>query len=57
MSGGKFLDLYHKLLKPGGIFHFKTDNQELFDWSKQEIANGGKLFNIEFSTEDLHAGR
>ncbi len=33
----RFLDLYRQVLKPGGIVHFKTDNDELFAWAIQSF--------------------
>lgn len=35
----KFLALYQKLLKPGGIVHLKTDSKPLFDFTLEMIAH------------------
>jgi tRNA (guanine-N7-)-methyltransferase len=48
----KFLDVYTKLLVPGGVLRFKTDNRELFLWSlEQLVAQGWQLRELSF---DLH---
>ena len=47
-----FLEVYFKLLKPGGQLRFKTDNVGLFDFTLEELAAMGKT--PEFVTRDLH---
>lgn len=47
-----FLELYKKILKPGGEIHMKTDNKDLFEYSLNTFSdNGFTLHNITF---DLH---
>lgn len=47
-----FLDIYKKLLPPGGEIHFKTDNLPLFEYSLEQFeANGFSLHDV---TRDLH---
>ena len=48
----KFLAIYEKLLKPGSIIEFKTDNKDLFDFSLEEIKNSN--FKLLEFTYDLH---
>ncbi|MBO5110216.1 MAG: tRNA (guanosine(46)-N7)-methyltransferase TrmB [Clostridia bacterium] len=48
-----FLNLYARILIPGGKLCFKTDNRELFDFSVEQI--GESKFRIEDITYDLHA--
>ena len=47
-----FLNLYRELLIPGGLLKFKTDNADLFEFSRQEFENNHLV--IEFFTHDLH---
>ncbi len=47
-----FLKEYIRILKPGGTFCFKTDNEGLFEYSKETVAAAG--FEIVFLTDDLH---
>ena len=53
LTHGNFLRLYRQVLKMGGQIHFKTDNQDLFTFSIEELP----LFGFELSevTRDLHA--
>ena len=48
-----FLALYRQVLRPGGEIWFKTDNQPLFDWSLETLAEAG--FRLSEVTRDLHA--
>lgn len=48
-----FLSIYKDLLRPGGEIHFKTDNDDLFEFSLGQFAKSGfELLNV---TRDLHA--
>lgn len=48
-----FLKKYLKLLKPGGYFRFKTDNDELFDFSLESVE--ASELELIYVTRDLHA--
>lgn len=48
-----FLDLYRRLLVPGGELWFKTDNEGLFDWSLEQFAAEG--LTVTALTRDLHS--
>lgn len=52
LASKRFLDRYQQILKPKGTVIFKTDNQELFDFSLEQakLANW-KILNM---TYDLH---
>lgn len=59
LTSPRFLDIYSRILKPGGIIHLKTDSQELYDYTLEEvlIPNNYKIHyntNDLYSTEDLH---
>lgn len=47
-----FLELYRKVLKPGGMLKLKTDNEGLFDFSLEQFAECG--LTVEWQTRDLH---
>ena len=49
----KYLDLYKKILKPGGSLIFKTDNRKLFEYSLVSIASD-KEFIWDDVCLDLH---
>ena len=49
----EFLTRYERILKPGGIVEFKTDNRDLFDFAVEEAdASGWEKLVV---TYDLHA--
>lgn len=48
-----FLELYEKILVPGGYFRFKTDNTELFEYSVETVS--ASPLELTFVTDDLHA--
>lgn len=47
-----FLNKYEMLLKPAGQIRFKTDNDELFDFSLEEFSECG--WDLSEQTRDLH---
>lgn len=47
-----FLDKYCRVVRPGGEFHFKTDNAPLFEFSLEEFAACG--LEVKNLTRDLH---
>ncbi len=52
LTHSSFLEIYKKLLVPGGAVYQKTDNRELFDFSVESFTeNGWELKNV---TYDLH---
>ena len=48
---------YLKVLKPGGFIRFKTDNDDLFDFTLEQIEECKELANFDVTglTRDLHA--
>lgn len=59
LTSPRFLDIYSRILKPGGIIHLKTDSQELYHYTLEEvlIPNNYKIHyntNDLYSTEDMH---
>lgn len=47
-----FLEHYRRILKPEGVFRFKTDNDGLFDYTLETLPENG--FRITWTTRDLH---
>ena len=45
------------LLKPGGLFHIKTDHPGYFDWMLAAFTAVQDTWRIESQTHDRHAGR
>jgi tRNA (guanine-N7-)-methyltransferase len=56
LTSPRFLDLYAKILKPGGIVHLKTDSQMLFEFTLevlQERQPKGLLYTADLYQSDL----
>jgi tRNA (guanine-N7-)-methyltransferase len=53
LTSPKFLNSYRAFLKNNGLIHLKTDNTELFNYTKKVIASN-KLQTI-FATNDLYS--
>ncbi len=53
LTSENFLSKYEKILSSGGILEFKTDNDELFKFSLEEILSFG--WTITENTWDLYA--
>ena len=47
-----FLNKYKVMMREGGVIEFKTDNDDLFDFSLNEFTETG--FTLEQVTRDLH---
>ena len=54
LTSRAFLERYDAILKAGGLIEFKTDNQELFDFSVKEVQESADRWRICVLTRDLH---
>jgi tRNA (guanine-N7-)-methyltransferase len=45
-----------EIVRPGGIFHIKTDHDGYFDWMLDAVKEVGDVWRVVESTRDLHAG-
>ncbi|MDR1753691.1 MAG: tRNA (guanosine(46)-N7)-methyltransferase TrmB [Eubacterium sp.] len=52
LTHSRFLEVYKKILKPGGIIKFKTDNLNFFEFSLKSFSKNG--FGIKSLSRDLH---
>lgn len=53
LTSHQFLERYDLFLAPRGHLEFKTDNQDLFTFSMEEIENS-KVWHIDAATRDLY---
>ncbi len=53
LSSSRYIDMYKKLLKPGGYFRFKTDNTDLFNFTLEELSMRNDLVDFAY-THDLY---
>ena len=53
LTSERFLNHYRKILKPGSLIHLKTDSQELYDYTLNEVIPTGG-YQTEVYTNDLY---
>ena len=53
LSSERFINHYRQFLKPGGFIHLKTDSQELYDYTLNEVIPEGH-YTVEYHTNDLY---
>ena len=53
LTSSEFLARYDLILKQDGRIEFKTDNQDLFTFSLEEV-EASEIFQLDASTRDLH---
>lgn len=52
LTSQRFLNIYRKFLKPGGVIYLKTDNFPLYEYTLEVIASNGH--QLHFATADLY---
>ena len=55
LTSTRFIELYRKLLKPGGIIHLKTDSAFLFTYTRLLAETNPEAFKVLACTENLYA--
>lgn len=53
LTNSRFLDMYKTILKPEGVFRFKTDNTFLFEYTIEELNSRNDIIDLEI-THDLY---
>lgn len=53
LSSERFLERYRRIMKKGGIIHLKTDSQELYSYTMDEVLRPNNM-NILFHSADLY---
>lgn len=51
LTSPKYLEIYKKLLAPGGLIHFKTDNTGLFDYTLTLLESRTDIQDLEYTWE------
>lgn len=54
LTSPRFLALYQKILKPGGLIHLKTDNEGLFRYTQTAVAEQGGVVHRALVDLDQH---
>jgi tRNA (guanine-N7-)-methyltransferase len=53
LTSSRYMALYRKIMKAGGVMNFKTDNLPLFEYTLEEVFPHQNLADLEF-TKDLY---
>lgn len=53
LTSARFMEMYKKILKPGGFIRLKTDNTQLFEYTLEEVRGRTDIQELEF-TYDLY---
>ena len=53
LTSNRFLDRYRKVLKKGAIIHLKTDSQDLYSFTMDEVLIPNKM-NVLFHSDNLY---
>jgi tRNA (guanine-N7-)-methyltransferase len=51
LTSPKYLDIYKKLIIPGGVIHLKTDNTLLFDYTLGLLENRNDIQDLRYTWE------
>jgi tRNA (guanine-N7-)-methyltransferase len=52
LTSPRFLEIYKKLLKKGGVVHLKTDSDDLYKYTKEVVTDSD--FKIQQDIEDIY---
>jgi len=55
LTAPRFLDMYRRILKPGGIVHLKTDNLGLYEYTLEVLSERSQEIKNLMHTADLYA--
>ncbi len=55
LTSTRFIDLYRRILRPGGIIHLKTDSPFLFTYTRLLTETNPEAFSVLASTDNLYA--
>ena len=50
----RFIGIYKKMLKPGGVIRFKTDDDDLFNYFLEEVLPEARGLVVHAQSNDLH---
>lgn len=56
LTSPKYLEIYQKLIKPGGFVHLKTDNTALFDYTLEVLKDRTDVKGLEY-TQKLYRSK
>lgn len=54
LTSPRFVEMYKKIIKPGGFLRLKTDNTPLYDYTLEQMQSRSDLKDLRF-TDDLYS--
>jgi tRNA (guanine-N7-)-methyltransferase len=54
LTNSRFLDMYKRMLRPGGYVRLKTDNTGLYEYTLEELKSRNDIVDLQF-TNDVYA--
>jgi tRNA (guanine-N7-)-methyltransferase len=54
LTNSRFLEMYRRMLRPGGYVRLKTDNTGLYEYTLEELQSRNDIVDLEF-TNDVYA--
>lgn len=54
LTNSRYLEIYKRILRPGGYVRLKTDNTQLFEYTLEELQTRNDIYDLKF-TADLYA--
>jgi tRNA (guanine-N7-)-methyltransferase len=55
LTSPRFLDLYKRLLQPGGFVRLKTDNTQLFEYTLEELHLRTDILELAYTADVYHS--
>lgn len=55
ITNSRFLDMYKHILKPGGLVQLKTDNTQLYYFTKDVLETRGDVEHVQFTDNLYHS--
>lgn len=55
LTSPRFLEMFKKLLKPGGYLRIKTDNTGLYEYTMEELSLRSDITNLKFTSDLYHS--
>ncbi len=56
LTSSKYLEIYKRLIKPGGLIHLKTDDSGLFEFTLNLLRSRNDIMDLEYTWE-LYASK
>jgi tRNA (guanine-N7-)-methyltransferase len=55
LTNPRFIDLYQQIMKPGGLFHLKSDNSQVFDYTVEVLESRDDVSQLVITRDLYHS--